>query len=73
MDQEIADLMKWLHQKSGLDRAEFARRIGVSRYAVLYWEKGEAMVPLDRFLAACEAAGVLPMTAVGRLYGQSDE
>jgi DNA-binding XRE family transcriptional regulator len=67
MKSDIAELCTWLRERSGLNRTEFARRVGVSRFATLHWENDQAMIPLDTFLSLCRVSGVSPLEAIQRL------
>lgn len=56
-------------KKAGLNQAEFADKLGVSRQAVSKWERDKAYPDLDRLVCICEILDV----QVGELiYGNSE-
>ncbi len=56
-------------KKAGLNQAEFAYKLGVSRQAVSKWERDKAYPDLDRLVCICEILDV----QVGELiYGNSE-
>lgn len=56
----LAHAIRTAREEAGLTRPELAARVGVSRNAVLAWDKGRSVPSLLNLGPLCEALGVDP-------------
>jgi transcriptional regulator with XRE-family HTH domain len=56
----LAYAIRTAREDAGLTRPELARRVGVSRNAVLAWDKGQSVPSLMNLGPLCEALEVSP-------------